>query len=326
MASFTKRDDCIWFGHLSSDLQGRLSHLAESESVSLKLNGHRTIWSRMRNGPHGPTPGIRITEGIDVWRSIPRGAEFSLEIQTEDEAERVTAELFAAYDNEATRPSVMAREVCLFGEYIFADYSGAAADRIQKKAIRVAYTQRQLPPALVSGSFTRESLVEWMHQKLLSASQKGLRLCLGQDHSYGIPLGLAKELGVDGQPWRSAIAAFLDGTYAADAPSFSDVPRSLGRSMYGFVLGVLRIISGRQLSKVIACHQGVRAQQRVEFARASLTLDEASSDVVHQCLLAESEITVQLAASHFGESACCENYSHCASAIVYLFGAGHSTA
>jgi len=178
----------------------------------------------MLSGPQGPTPGIRITEGIDIWRSIPRGSNFSLEIQTADAAERLTTELFVGYEKEAVHPSVVSSDGCLFGEYVFADYSGAAADRIQRKAIRVAYAQRQLPPALVSGSFTRELLVQWMHQKLLSASEKGVRLCLGQDHSYGLPLGLAKQLGIDGQPWRSAIAAFLDGTYAPDAPRFSDVP------------------------------------------------------------------------------------------------------
>lgn len=50
MVSFTKTDDCIWFSHLSPDLQGRLSHLSELEPVSLRLNGQRTIWCRMRTG------------------------------------------------------------------------------------------------------------------------------------------------------------------------------------------------------------------------------------------------------------------------------------
>lgn len=179
----------------------------------------------MRGGPQGtPTPGIRITEGIDIWRSIPRGTDFSLEILTADEAERLRTELLAGHDKEGAQPSLVASEELLFGEYVFADYSGAAANATQRKAIRVAYAQREVPPALVSGSFTRELLVEWMHQMLLSASKKGARICLGQDHSYGLPLGLAKQLGIDGQPWRSATAAFLDGTYAPDAPRFSDVP------------------------------------------------------------------------------------------------------
>src|SRR4051794_25536915 len=78
----------------------------------------------------------------------------------------------------------------------------------------------------------------------------------------------------------------------------------LGRSIYGSVLGVFRIISGRQLRRVMACHQAIRADQKVAFFRVSQTRDAATLDVVRQCLSAESEITVQLAASHFGASAC----------------------
>jgi hypothetical protein len=37
-------------------------------------------------------------------------------------------------------------------------------------------------------------------------------------------LGFARELGIERLPWRSAVASFLDGSYAADAPRFAGVP------------------------------------------------------------------------------------------------------
>ena len=112
-----------------------------------------------------------------------------------------------------------------FGEYLFADYSGAASECGQRKSIKVAYAAAHSPPFVDPGVFTRESLVDWMHRKLLSASERGVRVCLGQDHSYGFPLGLARELGIAAQSWRTAIASFLDGGYASDAPRFTGVPQ-----------------------------------------------------------------------------------------------------
>src|SRR3989442_15754401 len=82
MMYFVKRDDCIWFKHVSPDLQLVLSRLVDSEPVCLKVNGQDTVWGRMRNGPQGPTPGIRITRGTEVWRAVPRGSDFSLELGT----------------------------------------------------------------------------------------------------------------------------------------------------------------------------------------------------------------------------------------------------
>ena len=98
MPHFIKRDDCIWFTHLSPDLRLVLSRLAESEPVCLKLNGQETVWCRMRNGPHGPTQGIRVTRGDEIWRAVPRGAEFSLELGAGSWATGTASELRAIAD------------------------------------------------------------------------------------------------------------------------------------------------------------------------------------------------------------------------------------
>ena len=71
-----KKDDCIWLKHLPTDLQLVLSRLAESEPLCLKLNGQETVWCRMRSGPRGPTQGIRITRGNEVWRAILAERDF----------------------------------------------------------------------------------------------------------------------------------------------------------------------------------------------------------------------------------------------------------
>lgn len=221
---FTKRDDCIWFKHLSPDLQIVLSRLEDSESVCLRLDGKDAVWSRMRNGPHAPTFGIRIIRDADIWRAIPRGAQFFLELGAVQGPATLGVE--PSIETVPINPEPVAVTIahCLFGEYLFADYSGAASTHGQRKSIKVASATIHSPASLELRDFTRESLVEWMHQKLLSASERGIRVCLGQDHSYGFPLGFASELGLAGLPWRSAIANFLGGAYATDAPRFESVP------------------------------------------------------------------------------------------------------
>ena len=224
MVFSVKKDDCIWFKHLSPELQRLLSRLRESETVRLTVNDQETVWCRMRNGPHGPTHGIRITSGAEIWRAIPRGSEFRVAPATSSGATEIETEHLAGH-----RPlrKLATTATCgnLFGEYFFADYSGAATVHGQRKSIKIAVANGHLPASLDPGTFTRESLVEWMHQRLLAASARGVRVCFGQDHSYGFPLAFGRELGIAGLPWRSAIASFLDGGYASDAPHFKSVPQ-----------------------------------------------------------------------------------------------------
>jgi hypothetical protein len=219
-----KRDDCIWLKHLPPDLQLVLSGLAESESVCLKLNGHETVWCRMCSGPHGPTQGIRVTRGHEFWRSVPRGAGFSLELAAGSGAPLAVSEPAAKPEHARQKASVLDNDSRFFNEYLFADYSGAASGYGQRTSIKVAFAKAHFPATVDSGVFTRESLLDWMHRMLRDASERGVRVCLGQDHSYGFPLGLARELGIAAQPWRSGIASFLDGSYASGAPRFTGVP------------------------------------------------------------------------------------------------------
>jgi hypothetical protein len=174
----TKRDDCIWLKHLSPDLRLVLSRLAESEPVCLNLNGHETVWCRMRSGPHGPTQGIRVTRGHEFWRSVPRGAGFSVELGAGSGPPVAVSEPAAKPEHPRQQAPVLDNDGRFFGEYLFADYSGAASRYGQRKSIKVAFAKAHFPASVDSGVFTRESLLDWMHRKLLDASECGVRVCL----------------------------------------------------------------------------------------------------------------------------------------------------
>ena len=90
----------------------------------------------------------------------------------------------------------------LFHRYVFADYSGAKSNSAQRKAIRVAVVGRDKTPEELC-RLTRDDLTSALLDQLKAATQAGERLCFGQDHQYGIPIGLAQEIGLAGRTWRS---------------------------------------------------------------------------------------------------------------------------
>lgn len=87
----------------------------------------------------------------------------------------------------------------IFDEYLFADYSGAFDARGQRNAIRLAAASVDDSPSIVGRRLTRNDLVEELAGRLEVASRRGKRVCFGQDHQYGVPFGLVKELGLADQ-------------------------------------------------------------------------------------------------------------------------------
>jgi hypothetical protein len=85
----------------------------------------------------------------------------------------------------------------LFDTYLFADYSGALKSADQRKAIRLAEATRTVPPVIVKKRVTRDDLVSLLVARLSEATRRGQRVCFGQDHQYAIPIGLARELGIE---------------------------------------------------------------------------------------------------------------------------------
>lgn len=107
----------------------------------------------------------------------------------------------------------------LFDLYLFADYSGAQNRSAQRRAIRLARASRQESPTLVEKQFTRGDLVAEFVSRLKEASRAGMRACIGQDHQYSIPRGLAQELSIGHLSWRDALRSLCSGSYGEDAPA-----------------------------------------------------------------------------------------------------------
>jgi hypothetical protein len=106
----------------------------------------------------------------------------------------------------------------LFDSYLFADYSGAVDRSAQRRAIRVAEASGTGAPTIVSKRFTRDDLVTELVNRLRDATRRGTRVCFGQDHQYGIPVALGRELALDHLPWREALRKLCDGSYGSSAP------------------------------------------------------------------------------------------------------------
>jgi hypothetical protein len=221
-----KRDHaCIWFSHLPVDVTQQLELLLPNEPAQLAVNCEPTTWRRMKPGAGRPTRGIRIETGKETWDSIPLGGSFSLELLERGSAIVGAATALHPQMTAFVRP---ATGTTLFDAYLFIDYSGASSVQAQRKSIRTAYGEGQCPATIVPGGFSRgfsrEDAAAFTLDCLRQATRRGIRVCFGQDHAYGIPFGLASDLGLDQQPWRSALRAFLNGSYAGDAPAFVNVP------------------------------------------------------------------------------------------------------
>lgn len=109
----------------------------------------------------------------------------------------------------------------LFDLYLFADYSGARARSAQRKAIRLAKANPKDSPTIVEKRFTREELTAHFVECLREATHQGVRVCFGQDHQYGIPFALGRDLGLDGQPWREVLDKLCSGSYGTGAPALA---------------------------------------------------------------------------------------------------------
>jgi hypothetical protein len=116
----------------------------------------------------------------------------------------------------------------LFDEYLFADYSGAFDARGQRKSIQLAAASVDGVPSIVERGLTRDDLVEEFVDRLESATNRGLRICFGQDHQYGAPWGLVHDLGLSDRPWRAVVEALATGAYGGSAPEFGH-PRAFAR-------------------------------------------------------------------------------------------------
>lgn len=74
---------------------------------------------------------------------------------------------------------------------------------------------------------TRAELTGEFMTRLDMATRERRRVCFGQDHQYGVPWALIKELGLGGMSWRTVIDKLTTGSYGENAPPLSH-PRTFG--------------------------------------------------------------------------------------------------
>jgi hypothetical protein len=98
-----------------------------------------------------------------------------------------------------------------FDTFLFADYSGAAAESVQRRAIALWRKDRGGRARKVAGPFTRALLRERLLDLLGEATRDGRRVLFGIDHQWSWPTDLWRAAGLDGRPWREALRALVDG-------------------------------------------------------------------------------------------------------------------
>ncbi len=117
----------------------------------------------------------------------------------------------AAYRREKHDPAS-------FDCYAFADYRGDKGDSGGGVVLAVALGAG--PISIVQGVSSRKALSSAFSCLLRAATNANLRVLLGQDHQYGIPIAFAKELGLPTESWRDAMTAlFVTGPFSTWASS-----------------------------------------------------------------------------------------------------------
>lgn len=212
-----KRDQgCIWARHCDPSLQAAMKKLDPGQRLHILVNGSRTIWARMNDGKDDrPTLGIKIVDGKPAWQMISLGETCDIRLlqNTDSESEAKTLLSPERPDTrEISLPTVMAGSGSpLFQSYIFADYSGAADLKGQKRSIKLAYAEAGAECQLAEEPLTRDSLVIKILGYLRNATAEKKRICFGFDHQFGVPFGLLKEIGIAELSWREILDAIVEG-------------------------------------------------------------------------------------------------------------------
>lgn len=209
-----KRDQaCLWARHCDSDFQTAIAELVPGQQIHVMVNGSRTAWARMNDGKDGrPTLGLKIVDGKAAWQMISLGQSCELRLVHETEAAGTDAVAVPQRSTAKMIPlPVPISGDPLFDCYMFADYSGAADLKGQKKAIKLAYAEAKADHRVADESLTRDRLVVETLKRLRIATAEGKRLCFGFDHQFGIPFGLLEEMGIADLNWREVLDAIVEG-------------------------------------------------------------------------------------------------------------------
>jgi hypothetical protein len=68
-------DNSLWIKHIHGDsaLREKLETLAQGDRVAVRVDGKSQVFEKMRNGPPGPTPGLKPVDGTKgAWGTLYR--------------------------------------------------------------------------------------------------------------------------------------------------------------------------------------------------------------------------------------------------------------
>jgi hypothetical protein len=68
-------DNSLWTKHIHGDsaLREKLETLPQGGRVSIRVNGKSQVFEKMKNGPPGPTPGLKPVDGTKgAWGALYR--------------------------------------------------------------------------------------------------------------------------------------------------------------------------------------------------------------------------------------------------------------
>jgi hypothetical protein len=98
-----------------------------------------------------------------------------------------------------------------FDVFLFADYSGAASEAAQRRAIALWRLDRGRRPCKVPGPFTRTGLRAALLEIMARETGRGRRVLFGIDHQWSWPLDLWRLAGLQRRRWRAALASLVEG-------------------------------------------------------------------------------------------------------------------
>jgi hypothetical protein len=98
-----------------------------------------------------------------------------------------------------------------FDAFLFADYSGAASESVQRRSITLWRLDRGGRPRKVPGPFTRDHLRRTLLRLLARATGEGRRVLFGIDHQWSWPRDLWAVCGLSRLHWRRALASLVAG-------------------------------------------------------------------------------------------------------------------
>ncbi len=214
----------------------RLSSVARQAFARLRVDGKDGLWRRWNHDNLAFSPADETTKGafkvlvatkveqfveIDFLEGVssPLPPERGAATAKRTAGARAIVPTLPIIDVKAafdrwSHPGVVRPQGALFDAYAFADYRGGRHDG---PGVVLCFALGPGPVCQVGEVRNRETLDRALKRLLRHASERGARLCFGQDHQYGVPVGFARELELPTDDWRTGMEVLFSGPRGACA-------------------------------------------------------------------------------------------------------------